>query len=278
VSTRVSGARRAVARATAPLRMLPDFLVVGAKRAGTTTLYRYLAGHPGVQAARMFKGTHYFDVRHDEPFWWYRSCFPVRRWTHRLTGEASPYYMFHPLGPERIARALPNARLIVLLRNPIDRAYSHWRYEVRNDNEDLSFEAALDAEPLRLAGELERMADQPGYDSFAARHHSYLARSRYGHQLDRLYALVDPERVLVLQTERLAEDPAAEMQRAWDFLGLEPHSQAPLKLDAAPPGAPLADSLRSRVASMLESDLSLLMSLPRVDVHWPGLCRQQRAS
>jgi len=273
----VNGPGRAAARATAPLRRLPDFLVVGAKRAGTTTLYRYLVEHPGVEPARMFKGTHYFDVRYDQPFSWYRSCFRVRGPRQRLTGEASPYYMFHPLAPERIAQRLPDVRLIVILRNPIDRAFSHWLYEVRNGNEPLSFEDAITAEPARIAGELERMVEQPGYESYAVRHHTYLSRSRYGEQLERLYSVISPERVLVLQTERMGEDPAAEMQRAWDFLGLTVHRPTPLRLDAAPAADPLAESTRRGVAAALEGDTRLLMSLPGVDTQWPEFRQEEPA-
>jgi O-antigen/teichoic acid export membrane protein len=205
-------AGQAFAVATAPLRATPDFVVLGVKRAGTTTLYRYLVQHPQVRPLRMFKGTHYFDVRHDKPWWWYRSCFPVRR-RGTLTGEASPYYLFHPLAPERIADALPAARFIVVLREPVDRAYSQWLFEVRSGHEDLDFRSAVMREPERVAGEVERMRADRGYESAELRHHAYLARSRYAEQLRRLYSLVSPERVLVLQTERMSADPGAEMAR-----------------------------------------------------------------
>lgn len=254
---------------TAGLRQLPDFLVIGAKRAGTTTLYRYLVDHPDIRSARLFKGSHYFDVRNDRPWWWYRSCFPVRRGTAALTGEASPYYMFHPLAPERIAQALPQVRLIALLRDPVDRAYSQWLFERRSGTEDLEFEEAIAAEPGRIAGEVDRMLEKPGYESFELRHHGYLARSRYGEQLARLFEIFDPERVLVLQSERMSDDPGDELQHAWDFFGLPPHRPEPLRLDAAPPSRPLSRDARARVAELLRADVDRLCSLPRVDVTWP---------
>jgi hypothetical protein len=263
-------ARARIGRLTAGLRQLPDFLVIGAKRAGTTSLYRYLVDHPDIRAARLFKGSHYFDVRYGRPWWWYRSCFPLRRPPAALTGEASPYYMFHPLAPGRIATSLPGVRMIALLRDPVDRAYSQWLFERRSGHETLDFEAAVAAEPSRLEGEVERMRAEPGYESFALRHHGYLARSRYGEQLFRLYTLVDPARVLVLQSERLSHDPAHELAGAWDFLGLPPHEPAPLRLDAAPPSASLASDVRARVAALLEPDVERLVQLPRVDVSWPG--------
>jgi hypothetical protein len=216
----------------------------------------------------MFKGSHYFDVRHDKPWWWYRSCFPVRR-RGTLTGEASPYYLFHPLAPERIADALPAARFIVVLREPVDRAYSQWLFEARSGHEDLDFRSAVMREPERVAGEVERMRADRGYESAELRHHAYLARSRYAEQLRRLYSLVSPERVLVLQTERMSADPGAEMARAWDFLGLPRWEPSPLRLDAAPPSAPLSDELRAEVMPLLEDDVRQLTTLPGVDVSWP---------
>jgi len=263
-------ARAPLGRLTACMAQLPDFLVIGAKRAGTTSLYRYLADHPDVRSTRLFKGSHYFDVRYDRPWWWYRSCFPLRRPPAALTGEASPYYMFHPLAPGRIATSLPRVRMIALLRDPVERAYSQWSFERRNGHETLDFEAAVAAEPCRLAGEVERMLAEPGYESFALRHHGYLARSRYGEQLSRLYTHVDPTRVLVLQSERLSRNPADELARAWAFLGLPPHEPAPLRLDAAPPAPPLAADVRMRVAALLAPDVERLVRLPRVDVCWPG--------
>jgi hypothetical protein len=114
------------------------------------------------------------------------------------------------------------------------------------------------------------MRAEPGYESFALRHHGYLARSRYGEQLFRLYTHVDPARVLVLQSERLSRDPAGELARAWDFLGLPAHEPAPLRLDAAPPAAPLPADVRARVAELLAPDVQRLVRLPRVDLSWPG--------
>jgi lipopolysaccharide transport system ATP-binding protein len=87
---------------TAGLRRAPDFLIIGAQKGGTTSLYSYLCEHPSVVAAERIE-VHYFDLAYDRPWWWYKSHFPGRIGNGRtLTGEASPYYLFHPLVPERV--------------------------------------------------------------------------------------------------------------------------------------------------------------------------------
>ena len=101
------------ARATSSLRMLPDFLIVGAQRAGTTSLYNYLAQHPDVGRVRLGKGVHYFDTNPTASMGWYRSHFPLDPAKIPLkrkpasVGEGAPYYMFHPMAPERIDAVLP---------------------------------------------------------------------------------------------------------------------------------------------------------------------------
>ena len=222
-------------------RMLPGFLVVGTKRGGSSSLYDWIVKHPNVAPCLTRKGTHYFDVNHGRGFNWYRSAFekPAPRW--QITGEASPYYMYHPLAAERIARELPGAALIVALRDPVARAWSHYQYEVARGREQLPFDAALAREAERLDGEEERMRRDPGYESFAHRHHSYLHRGHYAEQLEALYALFPPERVLVLQSEALFGNPQRQLATVWAFLdlpqvrleGLEPLKAG--RYDAMPP-------------------------------------------
>ena len=155
-------ASRLVTVPTTRLRGLPDFLIIGAQRCGTTSLYRYLCAHPSVQPAVLNKGIHYFDTNHEQGTAWYRSHFPSepykaylrrRRGVERvLTGEGSPYYFFHPLAPGWIAEELPEARFVVMLRDPVGRAYSQYQHEVARGFEALAFEEALEEEEERLGG------------------------------------------------------------------------------------------------------------------------------
>jgi hypothetical protein len=261
--------QRLVALTTSRARLLPSFLIIGAKRAGTTSLYEYIVEHPGVVRSRLPKGSHYFDVRFSHGWTWYRSTFPLARHHRVITGEASPYYLFHPLAPRRIAAALPHVRLIAILRDPVDRAYSQYQFERRGGFEELPLEQALDQEPERLAGEAERMVNEPGYQSFAYRHHGYLARGRYAQQLERLYDLVSPSQVLVLQSELLLADPNAVLDRVWRFLGLPPHTlDSPRLLDRGS-YQPMPDTIRDRLRTYYDVPNHRLYELPGVDFRWP---------
>ena len=154
----------------------PDFLILGAQKAGTTSLLDWLGAHPRI-APPDRKEVHWFTNHWGRPAAWYRSHFP-RRPAGVLSAEATPYYLFHPAVPERVARALPDVRCIVLLRDPAARTISHHNHERALGFEDLELEAALAAERRRLAGAHERLAADPRARSFAHQHHSYLARSR----------------------------------------------------------------------------------------------------
>lgn len=214
---------------TSRYRLTPAFLIIGGQRCGTTSLYRYLLKHPAIAPVRLTKGVHYFDVQFHRSWKWYLSHFPTRqqqqyvRYRHGvelLTGEASPYYIFHPLVPRRIAAALPEAKLIVLLRDPVERAYSHYQHEVARGFENLSFEGALAQEPERLRGEVERMEHDPTYVSFEHQHHSYLARGYYADQLERVFAVYPREQVLVVQSEHLFSRTKTILDEVHAFLGL----------------------------------------------------------
>lgn len=201
---------------------LPEFLIIGAQRGGTTSLYDYLTQHPRVAAAKR-KEVHYFDLRYANGIGWYRSQFPwwlnIRR--SMITGEGSPYYIFHPEVPDRVRETLPGVKIIVLLRDPVERALSHYQLIRRREREPLSFEEAMRAEPQRLAGEAERLRD-PNYRSFAHQHQSYLSRGIYVDQLVEWKARFPWERFLVMKSEDLFADPAATLRRTLEFLGLEP--------------------------------------------------------
>jgi len=220
---------QAYARPTAGLRLLPSYLIIGAQRAGTTSLHRYLVQHPGVRTLLRTKGVHFFDTNYGRGMAWYASRFPTklyawyagsRRGLGLVTGEASPYYLFHPHVPQRVARHLPRVKLIVLLRDPVQRAYSQYQHEVARGFETLGFEEAIEAEPERLAGETARLRIEPLYNSFSHQHHSYLARGRYHEQLAGWRSLFPDEQLLVLSSERFFAEPDRSFRQVLDFLEL----------------------------------------------------------
>ncbi|GAB6985664.1 sulfotransferase family protein [Nocardioides pyridinolyticus] len=218
-----------VGSATAPRRRLPSFILVGAQRAGTTSLFRALTSHPSIFSANFHKGVNYFDVNYTRPFAWYRGHFPteasLRRHARRagaepVTFEASGYYMFHPCAAERIARHLPDVRILAMLRDPVERAYSAWKHEAARGYETESFERALELEEERLTGEVHRIQADPAYYSFSHRHHAYLGRGEYVAQLRRILDLFPADRLHVIDSETFFERPETTYAGVLDFLGL----------------------------------------------------------
>jgi len=198
----------------------PSFVVVGAQKAGTTSLFRYLARLPGVTSPWM-KEIHFFDLHWEKGLPWYRAHFPLMLpGRARFTGEASPYYLFHPRVPERMAEVLPGARILVLLRNPADRALSHYHWEVAYGNERLSFRAAIRREEEILPRETDRLEQEGGYRSFAHQHASYLSRGRYAEQLARWLAWFPKEQLLILKAEKFFSRTGETMGEVQAFLDL----------------------------------------------------------
>lgn len=216
--------------ATSAWRTLPDFAIIGGQRCGTTSLYRYLMEHPCCIHA-FEKEVHYFDNNYGKGVDWYLANFPTRAYMNLLrgclrrpvlTGEASPLYMFHPLAPQRMAEDTPKVKIIALLRNPTDRAFSHYQHEVRLGHENLDFEQALEAESDRLKGERDHMLEDPSYYSFNYAHFSYKSRGIYIEQIADWMQYFSGEQLLVLSSEDLYTEPARVMMEVQEFLHLPP--------------------------------------------------------
>jgi hypothetical protein len=258
-------------------RMPATFMIGGVKRAGTTSLFEYLLQHPDVLAPAVAKGSRYFDVNFGRGVRWYRSHFPFERTAQRherrtgrapITGEASPYIVFHPLSPGRLAATHPDIRVILLLRDPVQRAWSHHRYEQERGYEPLAFHDALDAEPERLDGEVERMRADPTYISFSHRHWSYLARGRYAEQLRTLWSSVPRDRTLVLRSEDLFADPAGAMRRVTDFLDLGPFELSSYDVWKRTQPATVPEDVRARLDAYFRPWNEDLGSLLGSDFRW----------
>ncbi|WP_067503881.1 sulfotransferase [Actinoplanes sp. TFC3] len=210
---------------TSDRRPLPDFLVIGTKRGGTTSLWRYLIQHPLVP--RLFpawntKTSHYFEENYERGEAWYRSHFPTERQRAALerkhggpvkAGEAAPLYMFHPLAAGRVAELMPRAKMIVLLRNPVERAFSHWKERRGEGVEPLSFADALAAEGERTAGEFSEAHDW----------YSYRARGRYLEHLEPWLQRFDSSQLLFVASETFYREPAQTYAQILHFIGLPPH-------------------------------------------------------
>ena len=180
---------------------LPDFVIIGAQKGGTSFLYHLLTRHPLVEPAAR-KELHFFD--HPEYFdhgaEWYRRCFPrlsAEDGQRSITGEATPYYLFDPPVAKRMAEIVPKARLIALLRNPIDRAFSHYQMQVKRGTEPRTFEEAIEQQ-----------------DS------SYMSRGIYVDQLLRWFEFFGKEQMLILKSEDFFERPVETLKVVLTFLDL----------------------------------------------------------
>ncbi len=198
---------------------MPDFIIIGAPRSGTTSLYNYLTAHPCIAPA-LRKEVHFFDENFEKGITWYRAHFPtllskyyatrVRR-QNFITGEATPYYIFHPLVPKRLSETIPTVKLIVLLRNPVDRAYSQYRYKLRGGVfESLSFEDVLAHEVELLGSGTE----------IIYRHYNCLSKGIYVDQLEGWTSRFPREQLLILKSEDFYADPQAVLKRVLDLLEL----------------------------------------------------------
>lgn len=214
---------------TGNMRLMPDFLIIGGQRCGTSSLYFYLIDHPYIAPAYT-KELHFFDANYRKGLRWYRAQFPTtleKYYTEHvrkqgfITGEASPSYLFHPLAPARISKVMPDVKLIVLLRNPIDRAYSqHWLNVKANGTEPLSFKEAIEAEPQRIAGEREKILTDEHYASSTYRPFSYLTRGIYVDQLKYWMEFYPREQFLILRSEDLYSKSAETVKETLEFLGV----------------------------------------------------------
>ena len=264
-------------RPTAPCRALPDFLIIGAAKSATTTLYAYLEQSPHV-AWSLRKEAFFFNQTFHWGLNWYRAFFPLKSTIARqavetggniLTGEGSPDYLFHPHAARRVHETLPDIKLVVILRNPVDRAFSFYKHQIMRTNEPLSFEEAVDAEEGRLQGELERMERDERYASFNRQHYSYKARGCYMDQLDRWLEHFPREQLLVQITDDLHRDPQRAVSELTEFLNLPPiEVQVPKRTHAGVKLDPMEPEVRASLVRHFKPHNERLEAFLDRDLNW----------
>ena len=219
------------------MRGLPDFVIIGAMKSGTTSLYDFLIKNPAIASASK-KELHYFSLQHNLGKLWYCSNFPSNLSRHYfykktnqrlLSGEASPTYLFYPEVPGRMREILPDAKLIVILRNPVDRAHSHYHHSLRHNRETLSFEKAIKLEEERLAGVRERLIRDPFSCDNHYHHYSYLRKGIYADQLENWFRHYNQKQFLILTTDDLRKNPQQTLDQISDFLGVSSFQAKNLK-------------------------------------------------
>ena len=206
---------------------LPDFIVVGAQKAGTSALFNYLVQHSSIiEPAK--KEVHYFDLYYNKGINWYKHFFPSKTYKkfvkfktgNAITGEATPIYSYLPRCLDRIKKDLPNVKIIFVMRNPIDRAFSHYHMNLRKKRESLSFEEAIEKEKERLKYEKQNVNKIPSEELYEHYNHSYLERGEYFTQIKKIETLFPKKQILILDSEELKKDTNNQMQYVFKFLGV----------------------------------------------------------
>ena len=253
--------------ATGSLRRLPDFLVIGVQKGGTSTLFTYLKDHPDLVLPR--KEIHFFDLHYENGLDWYRSHFPLRSRRGTVTGEATPYYFFHPLAPGRIRKDLPNAKFILLLRNPVDRAHSHYQM-MRSQGRigSQTFEEVLKIEEETVARETERILVNPSHSPEHHQAYSLISRGKYFEQISRWFAVFPKEQFLILRSEDFFRKPTEELQKVYGFLGIEPVYPAEDLLVNSGSYKPLDERTSSRLKEYFAEDQKKLVELLGPSFAW----------
>jgi hypothetical protein len=191
-----------------PAGTLPTFMLIGAQKSGTTSMNLYLRSHPEVCLPA--SPVYYYDRNFDKGVDWYRSQFQPSD-LHRAIGDGTPEYLYIEPVAERMAALVPRAKLIAVLRNPVDRAYSHYWHNRTRQREPLEFADALAAEPKRLTDS----------DLVHAARYAYFDRGCYVKQLDRFRQLFGRDRLHVLLTDDLREDRSRAMRQVYEFIGVD---------------------------------------------------------
>ena len=212
-------------RITSPLRALPDFLIIGVMKAGTSSLFSYLSQHPNIVPS-IKKEIHFFDggnftnqYNHEKGQLWYRSYFPlkIKKQFGYLTFEATPKYIYHLDAPERIFNLIPNAKLIAIFRNPTERAISHYFHMKRKKYESLSLMNAIELEYEKYIEPNDKNKPITQKDFRLA----YIRRGFYAQQLNRYFKFFSRENILILDSEDLFNEPETVLKQTFRFLNLK---------------------------------------------------------
>ena len=235
--------------------VLVSFVVGGTQKGGTSALDHFLRQHPEICMPTCGKELHFFDQDSNfqgaPDYGRYHLNFSPEP-MHRMTGETTPIYMYWRHAPERIHQYNPLMKWILVLRNPIDRAYSCWRMQHRRGLESLSFRAALAEESSR------RQAAQPDQ----LRRFSYLDRSHYVCQLYRIYRFFDPSRCMICLNEDLRFEHAQTMARIFQFLSVDPDVCIPSEeIFSGGDHPPLEPGLRHELAEFFRMEIKELCNL-----------------
>ncbi len=255
--------------ATSHQRKLPEFIIIGTQKGGTTSLFAYLNQHPDVMMPWL-KEPHFFNTHFDKGVEWYRRFFPLKS-SRKIGGSVTPCYMYHPQVAERMAAVLPDVKLIVMLRNPVDRAYSG--YIMGRDygwDSAETFEAALEQEE-RYKQETNILQINPyTHIEFSKIHDKlfYLERSKYYSQLSVWFKYFKREQFLFIKSENFFENPKKELTKVYDFLGITPIYPTDLRPRNARQYDALSSEIRAELEAFFQEENKKLIELLGEEFSW----------
>ena len=250
-------------------RMLPSFVIIGTARGGTTSLFNYLSLHPNIKMP-VKKEIAYFCTHYAKGIGWYRSHFPFQKESSIITGEASPYYLSHPRAPERFKSQLPDAKIIVLLRNPVERSFSSYKNIKKIGLETAEdFETAVALEASRTLHEEQKLLDDNHYYSSKHQHFSYLKRSIYYKELENWFLHFPEDQFLIISSESFYSDPAGTYREVVQFLGLPAHDPGPLKpFNESAKGEQISPDFRKKLTDFFSPHNEKLFQLIKRRFDW----------
>jgi hypothetical protein len=259
-------ARVQIRERSASLRRLPEFVVIGAQRAGTSSMFRYLSAHPQVRRP-LRKEIDYFSAHYGESLSWYRAHFPVRRGS--ISFDCTPQYFVHPLAPERCRALLPDAKMVIMARDPVARLMSHYSHMRRLGFETLELRDALEAEESRIAHDLGEISSDLAWNPREFFNFSYLTRSRYAEQFERWLGSYPREAFHVFDFDEFVNSPETEWGPLLDFLELEPWVPPDFRNWSTPTAKPGTDTaLGEELADRLKDDIGRFAELSGRPLSW----------
>ena len=253
---------------TSKFRKKPDFIIIGAQKAGTTALYNYLSSHPEINFP-LKKEIHFFDLNFYRGKNWYLAHFPLKFIRKGLTGEATPYYLFHPYVAERVYKLFPEVKLIIMLRNPVDRAFSHYQMELRNSRETAGvFEEALALEKTRKQEIDLSKFKHPKYQNKTHQNFLYLERGMYSKQISLWLKYFPANNIHFIIYEEFFANPNKHFENVCLFLDISKKEIKNYKVFNKGDYSQLNENTRNKYSKFYSSEKIKLEKLLNRKINW----------
>ncbi len=252
-------------RITAYWRQDPDFLIIGAMKCGTTFLFHYLNEHPEIEMSRV-QEVNYFSRHYYRSKWYYRSFFPLKS-KGMKSGESGIHYIFDPRCAARIKKDLPNTKIILLLRNPIDRAQSHYN-QIHTIDTANDFEEAIKLESERIGKLEKKIADRKYFTSVEYETYSYASRGLYHKQLSKWLEHYSLEDLLVIKSEEMYANPKDTFAKVYAHIGVSEVFPSSIRPQNSRSYAPMPANLRNELKGFFADDAAKLTQLLGEKFNW----------